>query len=100
MISLIDLLLPNLAETGLGLIYLVVAVLVFIAGRFIKLPLLDRILNVVALGFLLFGLFTIFAISFINDILANRNLTLVVAGIIIVGVIYYVLFMEKKKRKR
>ena len=96
MVSLVDLLLPNLAETGLGLIYIIVAVVLFFIGLYVRF--LDRVINIVALVFLLLGLFTIFGISLINDISANRNLTLGLSGLALVGVVYYLLFKEKKKR--
>lgn len=103
MVSFINLLLPNLAETGLGLIYIVVAVILFFIGLYIKvqgIPFLDRIINIVALGFLLFGLFTIFAVSFIEDILSDPVLSSLVIGALLIGVNYYLLFTNKNKRKR
>ena len=98
-ISLVKLFLPNLGTTLVGIIYLIVGIALFLLAKFFKIPILDGIVTVIGVGLILFGIFEIFVVSFIEDILNNLVALSVVLSVLLVGVAYYLLFKQKGGKK-
>src|SRR3990167_9391036 len=97
-ISLVKLFLPNLGTTLVGMIYLIVGIALFLLAKFFKIPLLDGIVTVVGVGLILFGVFEIFIVYFIEDILNNLVALSIVLSSLLVGVAYYLLFKQKVRK--
>lgn len=95
MVSLTQLFLPNLGTTLTGLVYVIVGIAVLFLGS--KIPILGKIVEIVGAVLVLFGIFMIFAVSIIEDILSNANLTAGIIAVLLVASTGWLLFGRKKK---